>query len=743
MIPFFRLSFIFFFASVSLVSGRDLVLTAVDPITPILENWPENRPGATGTLRIFVPRNGVATAAVIIEGSPGVLGSLDPVLSSLRSSEGSLESEWLTLRFGTREQAGHNRPSPDFEVLSPVNPRPSLPFLPVYLTVDVPVEAVAGIYRGQLSVSRGGAQGRIPVEIEVLPFLMPHPNDMSTYVSFYQSPEGLAWQYDVPLWSEEHLQLVGQTFRQMSRVGQKTLTLYVYLDQYMGSTGNIPFRQQPDGSLQPDFSFAEKYLRTFAESGGKLDVISIIVWSPQLWHLGGRTGALPEKLTVAFVDEQDNWSRGEIPMYGPEETKPLWREVLSGSQDLLDRLGWDHTMLTIGVASDQRPSREVVEFFDSVHPGIPWFIFTHGRGDPGENSPELEFMDLAGMKVGLYKSPFGPFRDLRRSGISSIKGGWDYSFRRLSTARFGYLGPRNALINFLIASSGTVEQGGRDGGEGGNWNWRGLSGVGMDFFTVQIPGGRVNHAMQQVGQGWPRMHTDNTRAVLAAGPDGPLSTMRWEMLVQGTILSEARFMVEQVLRNDTLAREWSREKREEILTFLGNWNNNRIRVMQETHQHAYLWDDPEGAMDRFEQLLRYAGEAQSILVRAGRVSLPEAQQPQFEATLARDWTSADGRVIQAVFRQYQKDGVSLILPDGRTVLVPLERLSGEDQDWVRETSGFRIWTNEAGNSIEARLISFDGTTVEIERLDGAVFRIPYQTLSPKDQEFLKKIHSES
>ena len=715
--------------------ARDLSLTAVDPLTPILDNWPDNRPGSSDTLRLFVPRNGVATRAVILEGSPSLLASASPSLSAVRSDQANLDPDWLTLHFGTREQAGHNRPSPDFEVLTPTNPQPSLPFLPIYLTVDVPVEAEPGVYRGTLTVTSGVTRVTIPLEIEILPFLMPHPEEMVTYVSFYQSPEGLAWQYDVPLWSEEHLDLIGQTFRQMRRVGQKTLTLYVYLDQYMGSTGNIPFRRLPNGNLQPDFSFAEKYLRTFKENAGQLDVVSIIVWSPQLWHLGGRTGEMPETLTVAMVDDQDNWSQEDIPMYGPEATKPLWREVLTGSQDLLNRLGWEDTMLTIGVASDQRPNQAVVQYFDDLVPGIPWFIFTHGRGDPDVSTPEMEFLDLAGMKVGLYKSPFGPFRGLRRSSPDLLMG-WNFRFRRLSTARFGYLGPDNAPVNFLVAANGTVEASVEQSGE--RWNWRGLSGVGMDFFTVPIPGRRVGHAMQQIGQGWPRMHTSNTRAVLAAGPDGPLRTMRWELLVQGTILSEARFTLERVLSDSSLARELSRERREEIQTFLSEWNRHRFSTMQETHQHAYLWDDPKKTMDRYEQLLRYAAEAQSILVRAGQLTLPQPEKPRFEAALARTWTDTDGRTTEAVFQNYRTEGVQLILPDNRIVTLPLGRFSEEDQTWIRQTSGFRLWQNDAGQTIEARLIGFDGSLVEIERLDGATFQFPVNRLSEDDQNWLQK-----
>ncbi|MCH8541529.1 MAG: prolyl oligopeptidase family serine peptidase [Opitutales bacterium] len=108
-----------------------------------------------------------------------------------------------------------------------------------------------------------------------------------------------------------------------------------------------------------------------------------------------------------------------------------------------------------------------------------------------------------------------------------------------------------------------------------------------------------------------------------------------------------------------------------------------------------------------------------------------------EAT-ARSWTNQEGRQITAGFVHYHGETVELILPDQSSVHVPLDTLIPADREWIRETTGYRLWQNQQGQTIEARLVSRDGDQVKLERLDGQTFRIPLATLSEPDQAFLRE-----
>lgn len=80
-----------------------------------------------------------------------------------------------------------------------------------------------------------------------------------------------------------------------------------------------------------------------------------------------------------------------------------------------------------------------------------------------------------------------------------------------------------------------------------------------------------------------------------------------------------------------------------------------------------------------------AAEAQRILVETDAQQLPtrDAGLRALPPTDLREWTSSDGVVIKAQFIRHGPGGVTIRMEDGREFTVPLDRLSPEDQAWVR------------------------------------------------------------
>lgn len=738
-IPFYSifgpvLAGLLFILTVLPVEAQSFRATAVDPLTLITPDWTESRPGAQEKVRLLVPRNGTASGPVVVEASPSDLARVTCRITAAPNVD--LDPAWLSVRYGSRNMGKTNPQANDYDALWEENPRPEENFLPLWITVKVPVGVEPGTYRGNIEVVAGSGRQSIPLEVEVYGFTMPDPLDTMTWVGLYQSPEAIAGMYDVPIWSEEHIELMRPSFQMMRRVGQRHLTLYILIDQYIGTIGTIPFVER-GGRLEPDYSFARRYMELFNEEVGELEALTVVIWTTRLYYEGGRDGSLPEKMEVATLNPDGSMGMKHIPTYGPDATKSFWSGVFMDIKEMVREIGWDNTLLTIGTAGDIRPSEEVVAYFEEVAPDYSWYFLTHGRGDPPEKNQEDEIMEIGGIRAGLYMSPFGPFR-----GVSSDKPpilrGWDHAFRRISTARFGFLTRTQELINFRTAAEGTVEgwqwQDSRRG-----WNWRGLSGMGIDFWRYDAPWGRID-GIWQVGGGsyWPRMHTNNTAALSAAGPEGALETTRFEMLVEGIQETEARITIERVLVDTSLRRMLPSGVAQEAEEFLLRRTNLRMEKFRENGPRGAFWGNPNGAYEITNQLFQYASKAQKILVREHLVTLPEPTRPVFREELARDWTSADGRTIRAEYLRYEESGLVLRLPDNREVILPLGRLSRADQQWVREESGFRVWRNQAGVEIEARLIDQSGSEIEIERLDGRRFQLPIHLLSEEDVHFLQE-----
>ena len=650
----------------STLSFGGLRVTPVYPLTEITSSWPENRGGALDELALLVPPNGTASAPFVMEGDPGLLGELSFRVSPARGPAGVLAPERFEVRHATNENTGLERPRADFDVLTPDNPGSGMAVS--WLTVRPPPGQAHGLYEGMVEVTAGDVVLNLPFQVEVVGFVMPGPYEMFTHASLYQSPEGVAWHYGTPLWSNEHLEKMEASFRLMGRVGQKHLELYVLPEPYFGRTPNIPFRMEGNRP-RPDFRFAERYLRRFLEMAGPPESVALIVWSPALPGKAGR-GRLPATLPVAFVDGEGTFSEGELPMYGPPETRQLWHEVVHGARRMLDELGLADTTLSLGVGSDERPNVDTVRFFKDIAPDVGWYLLTHGRGDP---QPRGEVMQIGEMTVTQYISPFGPFRD-RGSERPALIGGWDNAFPQISSIRFGLLTPTQSLVNFRTAAEGSTEG-----------PWRGFTGMGLDFWVVDVPGRGRASPLHAQGRGWPRMHTSNTRALAAPGPNGALATTRYEMLLEGIQEAEARITLERVLGDARLRARLPAGKAEEMEAFLHARVNARYRMMQqEIHGSDTTWAPPDAVYDNARMLFAHAALAQRILLQAGQHRLPQRDAGLRAQPLppARTWTDVDGRPLRARLVRSDDHTVWLRLEDKRVVPVPLERLSPGDRAHV-------------------------------------------------------------
>ena len=648
-----------------------LDVTPVYPLTSIGLDWRETREGAGYDLSLLAPPNGTASAPFVVEGPDAALRELSFRVSDALGSGGRLGAERFVIRYASDQNQGIERPPEEFSVLHPDPIPPTNGMQVLWITVRPPPGQTPGTYRGQIEITAGEVRERVPFSVEVAPFVMADPYEMITYAYLYQSPEGIAWHYDVPLWSDEHLDLMEPSFRLLGRVGSKHMDLYLYPDQYFGRTSNIPLRNR-NGVITPDFSYAERYLRRYLEIAGPLDTVSLILWSPQLPVLGGGRGQLPERLPVAFVDDDGNFTDGDIPMYGPPETRIFWETLIRDTRRMLDGLGLEDTLLTLGVGSDERANADTVAFFNQVAPDLGWYLLTHGRGDP---QPRGDHMQIGNMKVTYYISPFGPFRGSRTRERPALIGGWDNEFRQISSVRFGLLAPWRPHINFRTAAEGATEA-----------EWRGFTGMGIDFWRIQHPRtGRFESSMIQHGRGWPRMHTNNTRGLAAPGPKGALETTRYEMVLEGIQELEARITLERVLSRNALRSQLPRGVAAEMESFLHARVNGRYALMAQEGRGDYVvWAPADVAYDQARQLFAYAAEAQKILIQAGELTAPtrDAGLRAWPPGPLRTWTDVMGRQLEARMIQRTHDAIFIRLENGEEFLVPLERLSEGDRQYL-------------------------------------------------------------
>ncbi|MEX0653459.1 MAG: glycoside hydrolase domain-containing protein [Phycisphaeraceae bacterium] len=634
----------------------------------VTADWEQDRAHARDEMLIVAPRNGEASGQAVVVGNEP-LSTVHVSVSVLVGPRGErIASDRIEVRYLSRDtlHAGDLR---YFDTLLP-EPRPAGRLQPFWVTVHTPTAHAPGRYRGRVVVETDQGRAEVPLQLDLASYVLPSgPRRFwPGFASLFQSPESVAGHYDVELWSDRHLELLRASFRQLAAVGDRHLATTVYLDPFYGTTGTIVFRQTPQGP-EPDFRIFDRLLRLYREVAGEPAVLSVAVWGPGLHPR--KAGEDEPAIPVSFIDEAGQRTTGELPYYTTAEGRAIWKRVLDGVAERLDAMGMTDTRLTIGVASDLHPPRDVVDVMLELAPRYTWYIWTHGRGDPPVKAGHVTIGDF---RMGYYKSPFGPFRvpDATRQPIAR---GWDGDMPRVSTARMGFLRHDAVLENYRNLATATVDDAGRsDAGPGVGYFWSGFAGPGMDIWLPR-------RDVPLTGPGWPRMVTDNARAITAPGENGALATARFESIREGQQELQARITLERILTDPAMSRRLSRDLRERALAYLKASSDRRHRWnVRDRHPetNGLYWRSEPPTYDEIEQLYTFAGQA----IHAARWNYAAEVTP--DPRLPRTWMTAEGETFRASLQRLDhEDHLLLRERNGQSRRVALDSLAEFDRQLVR------------------------------------------------------------
>ena len=442
----------------------------------------------------------------------------------------------------------------------------------VWLTLTTPAQAVPGRYQGKLTVA---AEGQTPTDLdvhaEVGAWLLPEPQAFTTYIGLAESPESLAMQYHVPMWSAEHWRLLDRVFELIAQVGNRDLYIPLICKTHFGNEQSmVRWIEQPDGSYTYDFSIMEKYLDTAGKRCGKLPVV--IAYAYEL------AVALPEgkgpfmagsaDMTFTVVNPATGETHSKVgPRWGTPEAVVFWKPVMSGFKEVLARRGLADSML-VGMGGDFGVNAAAVNDLCAAAPGVPWAMRSHNYqeavGGRHENAPgagRVGYMATVCGATAVFWDPGDPhpcygWRNPVRA-VAWPRDGWnDYTGMSLNNA--------SLWTDYRIAAEGTLFSGRtsrlyRSGrirmenlvalGKSSFRGVRGLGGLGADFWPVL---GNPGHLKMLCGRypeiAWGTVTIANAIPyLLRPGADGPISTCRMELLRQSLQEAEAHIFIRNAL----------------------------------------------------------------------------------------------------------------------------------------------------------------------------------------------------
>lgn len=548
--------------------------------------------GDGGTLKpvtIVAARGGTFSGKVVVE-SPGAIKGLKASAGALAADGATIPARYVQVRYAVQwERTNWGWPSgPDILLESPpetVRAGRRGTRAPVWITVTVPRDAKAAVYTGELTVQADGLPPvKVPVNVDVQDWTLPDPQDYRAWLDMVQSPDTLALEYDVPLWSDRHWQLIDRSFRFIRETGSRVLYVPLISRTNFGNEESmVRWVKRGESRYEPDFTIMDKYFDAAEEHMGKPKLVIFIAWdvclsekslTRSLW--GGENGRktregreelLNKGPRVTAVDPATGKTETIfLPRYEAPEAKALWAPVWAELRKRMASRGLTDVMM-LGILSDLMPSKAEVAALDELSGGLPWASHAHAGKltDTGIGNKILYKIADLGYAAHVYALSFT---------VNPAKGrqyGWQ---RPALVAHFPRGGDLNMspcveireLLEFNIT-----------GGQ------RGAGRIGADMWQVIR-----NKKGERAGAAYHRYPENNWRNLdigswfLAPGPDGALGTARYENLREGAQECEARIFLEDMLLDAAKRARVGRELADRCQKLL----DERQRAMWKT-----AWND--------------------------------------------------------------------------------------------------------------------------------------------------------
>lgn len=517
------------------------------------------RPRDGDTLRLVAPRGGIATGVIAVRGNPAAAqarlsrdglrqGRSHDLADSLLIRYGSTQVD-----FGPRRGRDDSR-SPYYDALTP-RPAEETRVLPIYIHLAIPQDARPGPYTGTIEVRGRGGSKDINLQVMVAPFVVPPPNQRQSWVDMLQSPDSVAYRYDVPLYSRQHLELMRPSLEKMAQLGQRVMHVTAIAHTMLGNDEAM----LPIGERGIDWSGLEGYMALFNETVGEPKFI--VVYAVER---GGNTGSgdAPPHWTPPGGRRQGSTNAEEVAY--SDRYRPAWQAAMEGIQQRVEQAGWEDTEILIGWIGDARPFGDYLPFFSEIAPFARWAQFTHARGDPGPNAEGI--LQMLNMNVGYRVLPY-PTNTVN-SGIDDRQSapavnGWERPFLEVTSMR-----QRNNQYHEVAFWLGQVPHA---TGTTRGYSYRGVARIGLDFWRVPRPSGGNGRLMQRF-QAWNNLQRDNAAAIVAPGPEGALPTVRYLAMAQGAQETEAFIWASKALQAGHLPQGANRNQAQELLDA---WRNIR------------------------------------------------------------------------------------------------------------------------------------------------------------------------
>lgn len=262
----------------------------------------------------------------------------------------------------------------------------------VWVSCQVPTNAVAGTYSGTLSIKAGKRTiAKLPLSIKVIDRTLPEPKDWKFHLDLWQNPYAEARYYGTPLWSDAHLTAMRPSMEMLAAAGQKVITASIMHKPWNGQTEDhfdsmVTWTKKLDGTWEFGFDVFDRWIEFMMSCGitQQINCYTMIPWS----------------LSFPYYDVATNRMQVLRAAPGDAAYEEMWVAMLKAFSQHLREKGW-FPITTI--AMDERPMQAMKKAIAVIRKADPEFKVALA----GNWHPEIE-ADLYDYCIALDQAELLP-----------------------------------------------------------------------------------------------------------------------------------------------------------------------------------------------------------------------------------------------------------------------------------------------------------------------------------------------
>ncbi len=231
---------------------------------------------------------------------------------------------------------------------------------PVWISIDVPSDAVAGNYTANLELFANGKKKQtFTLTLNVLDKTLPHYTDWSFHLDLWQNPYAVARTEGVEPWSEAHWEALKPAMQMLANAGQKVITATLNKRPWNGQTEDpfdsmIEWKKKTDGTWEYDYTVFDNWVEFMMDLGitKQINCYSMVPWGNIFF----------------YFDEETNEEVKITAAPGTKEYAELWKPFLTDFTEHLKAKGWENKTL---IAMDERGPEEMKAMLSLLKEAAP------------------------------------------------------------------------------------------------------------------------------------------------------------------------------------------------------------------------------------------------------------------------------------------------------------------------------------------------------------------------------------